>query len=144
MAFGSVTAAPNAAWNSSTSRLDRPSCALASAVGGGLVAAGFLLHWTNADDDTVDMCDPLGSCASTLVPIATGQPVPYDLAVDADNVYWVTGGAKGAVFSCAKGGCGNSPIALAPGTDGGGRMGMGASCLYWVTSSGDIMKVAKP
>ncbi len=48
--------------------------------------------------------------SSTVIQVQSSNP----LAVDADNVYWMTGGpSSGGLFACAKSGCGGGPTALA-------------------------------
>jgi hypothetical protein len=50
--------------------------------------------------------------------LASSQPHPYALAIDATNLYWTnvaSGAGNGSVMSCAIGGCSNAPTTLASG-----------------------------
>jgi hypothetical protein len=72
--------------------------------------------------------------ASKVILVAGVQPhhrravSPSGLAVDADNVYWVGGGA---LLSCAKGGCGCRPTQIASASGAAAGVAVLAQNIFW-------------
>jgi hypothetical protein len=62
----------------------------------------------------------------------------YKIGLDASYVYWSAGTS---IWKCAVGGCGNSPTQVATGADG--LIGVDSTAVYYFTSGGVMMKIAK-
>jgi hypothetical protein len=76
------------------------------------------VYWVETGDATdangsVKAC-PVSGCGAGPTVYASLQDAPGSIAVDAQNVYWGTGGGagSGAIWSCAIGGCGGKPTKL--------------------------------
>jgi hypothetical protein len=90
---------------------------LAQGLGGGMgVAVDTQNVYAVSQDGRIVSAPISGSMAVTV--LATGQPQPYALTIDATNVYWSTvgsGAGNGTIMACAKAGCAQAPTTLASG-----------------------------
>lgn len=113
---------------------------LANATSPWAVAAyGQQVYWT--DGDNVMSATSSGGSATTL---ASGQAFPFDLAVDATNLYWTNARGAGAVLKMKK--AGGTPITLVA-QSGTARLAVDASNVYFTTpgaSSNDGAVVSVP
>jgi hypothetical protein len=97
-------------------------------------------YFTQPSLGTVKSVPIGGGTPKTLVTIAPSTP--QDIVVDANNVYFTTGGA-GQVMSCALAGCGSAPTVLASMEPGPAALAVDATTVYWVDqNSGNVMKCA--
>ena len=62
--------------------------------------------------------------------LATGQYLPYGLAITPTDVYWLNSG-DGALMRCAKAGCGGAPTQIAMGKPDGFFVAVDATHVYW-------------
>jgi hypothetical protein len=71
------------------------------------------VYWTN-DDGTVMQC-PLDGCGSSPIVLASEQPGPNGITVNATTVFWANYNFQNpsAVVACAIGGCGDAPTVVA-------------------------------
>ncbi|HEY1955002.1 MAG TPA: hypothetical protein VGH28_05305 [Polyangiaceae bacterium] len=90
--------------------------------------------------------------------IAASQHFPYELAVDANYIYWTAEGdadasgnplGNGGVFRCAKSGCGGNPDQLASNLNDARGIAVDDTTIYFATfetgkGDGKIWKMAKP
>lgn len=83
------------------------------------------------------MVCPKTGCAGAPTVLAASQTNTEAIAVDANNVYWVTLGAggltakTGTVMKCAIGGCGGSPTTLASPQPGPWAIVFAGNNAYW-------------
>jgi hypothetical protein len=78
----------------------------------------------------------------TAAPVTIpGGGSPFQVVVDATNVYWTTGGVESwAVMKCSVDGCGDSPTTLASGLTQLGGLVVDATRVYWTsTIDGTVM-----
>jgi sugar lactone lactonase YvrE len=100
---------------------------------------GSEVYWTDGDD--ILSAASSGGTATTL---ATGQAFPFDLAVDATDLYWTNASGAGAVLKMPK--AGGTPTTLVA-NSGMARLAVDAKSVYFTTpgaSSNDGAVVSVP
>jgi hypothetical protein len=90
---------------------------------------------------------PIGALGAIPTVLASNL-TPVAITFDATNVYWTNGyTSAGAVFKCAKAGCGHTPTPLAQNQPAPGGIVADATNVYWANggtngSDGQIVKCA--
>jgi hypothetical protein len=132
----------------------RGRCAFAIlAVAAGCSHAGLP---SGVDDPALSECPAAAAASTSATPaqLTSGQLNPSDIAVDAEQIYWINAGTArlvsdeqadpnpdGALMAVAK--SGGDPRALATGLRGPANLTLGASAVYVSTADGTILAVAK-
>jgi cysteine-rich repeat protein/uncharacterized repeat protein (TIGR03803 family) len=101
------------------------------------------VYWTGyqggATGQGTVMKVPIGGGTATT--LASGQPAPCGVAIDAANVYWLNNtnsGSTGTVMKVPIGG--GSPITLASGQSMPVALAVDVTSVYWINSDGTVMK----
>jgi hypothetical protein len=115
------------------------------------------VYWATEDNPGLIQYAPKGGLPQGAVPtaLASDQPNPHAIAVDAKNVYWVNFGpgvntfTDGSVMMCPKTGCAASgPVELASKQANPKDIAVDDVAVYWTangyaSSDGAVMKIAK-
>jgi sugar lactone lactonase YvrE len=113
-----------------------------------LAADGTNVYWTNAGSASFDGTVVKYSLAKKApTTLASDQSLPYGIALDGENIYWVT--EAGEVMKCPLQGCpagpdgGTSPVVLASGQNGPLGIAVDKTSLYWTNFAepGIVMKL---
>jgi hypothetical protein len=110
-----------------------------------LVVTASNVYYSSEDDadggvNTGAIYKGLAANQAGAQPFATGLSRPGNLALDAQNVYWVEQGS-GRIASCPRAGCGTGgPFVYAIGEDEPFGIAVDDQRIYWTTRSGGHVK----
>jgi len=107
-----------------------------------LAAGGGNLAWADdmADDQLIESC-VAGNCAASRLAVTSGRP--YDMVVDAKDVYWVDGGPT--VKACSIAGC-STPRTFGEDSSSvvlSGGLALDDDNLYWSKTAFSIVSCPK-
>lgn len=124
-------------------------------MGSNLGSPGFLkldaqrVYW--ASGNGVGAC-PLAGCGigdANIVTFGGTGPAAFDVAVDANNVYWTEFVPNGRILSCPLTGCGMNPTVLFQNGSKPANITVDAVAIYWTAqdpnndSAGTVWRLAK-
>lgn len=105
----------------------------------GITVTAGAAYWVS-DDGQVRKCST-ANCATPTI-LATGQNLPWTIALDATTAYWTNQG--GTVVKCTLSGCNNSPSLLATGEAGAQGIAVDASGIYWTDATSGLVRMCSP